>query len=250
MTMVTAQGAFEAWLFANGGNPEYDESQNIRALLLGTGAGSAAVLTGQLTPWQKREVLPALTFALRPRLSWSRSLESSRTSFGFLLRRQLLVPDDWHQIVAVVEESIVDIGHAVMAADDRKHYGDMATRMRRTKWLSSPSATFVRSLLGMLKNDLAVSDEQRCSAFARWLLTLPAESCESSELKSAYVSAARPGGARFRVHRDSDESDGEFMLWLAGFNGGSLRRGASRYVVPLDDLSFIEAVKEVAGVHQ
>ena len=43
------------------------------------------------------------------------------------------------------------------------------------------------------------------------------------------------------VVNDVDEgSSGEFLNWLTEFNGAPLKRGASRFVIPLNTQTFIQ----------
>ena len=98
-----------------------------------------------------------------------------------------------------------------------------------------------------MKPELGVSDSQRKSVFAQWILGLPLEAIESSSLKDLYLDDHQPGAARFRINNGDEGSSGEFLNWLTEFNGAPLKRGASRLVIPLNTQVFIQGATRAAN---
>ena len=98
-----------------------------------------------------------------------------------------------------------------------------------------------------MKPELGVSDSQRKSVFAQWILGLPLEAIESSALKNLYLDDRQPGAARFRINNGDEASSGEFLNWLTEFNGAPLKRGASRFVIPLNTRAFIQGASRAAN---
>ncbi|MDB9920178.1 hypothetical protein OAD85_00230 [Actinomycetota bacterium] len=132
-----------------------------------------------------------------------------------------------------------------LASSPARYHTDVGVRIESTNLSQgSPAA---RSLLGMMKPELGVSDSQRKSVFAQWILGLPLEAIESSSLKDLYLDDHQPGAARFRIRNGDEGSSGEFLNWLTEFNGAPLKRGASRLVIPLNTQVFIQGATRAAN---
>ena len=242
--MDKGQGAVEydvdSWLVERGGEPGLPLKDNIRNLLMFSGACDASVFQQTASRWTRREVLPALTFVLRDKLAFSPVRNDSHHQYGLLLGSELRVPNDWHEAVAVVESGVHEIGEALYP----RSHGDAdwlemgRARMSASSWVEAPSSSTIRSLIGMMKRDLMVSTPLRQAAFARWLLGLPIEDFESGVLKEWYKDDSMPGGALLRRSQLSEAPRGEFLGWLAEFNGGELRRSDSTLRVPLASDAF------------
>ena len=63
-----------------------------------------------------------------------------------------------------------------------------------------------------MKPELGVSDSHRRSIFSQWILGLPLEAIESSELKNLYLDDCQPGAARFRINNGDEGSSGAVTL--------------------------------------
>jgi hypothetical protein len=239
MESIKTPTTADAFLLSRGVDPKQSEDELVLALLAYAGANDLSDIGNSHGPLEKRQVLPALTFLLRQRLAHCVSLSCDRTTYGWLIGWKMSPPSDWHQVVRIFDEAVYDL-RLVVGSAPTNQYGILHDRLRASRWISSPTASTARSLLGMMKPELGVSDSQRRSAFAQWILGLPLEAIESSSLKDLYLNDHQPGAARFRIHNGDAASSGEFLNWLTDFNGAPLKRGASRFVFPLNTQTFIQ----------
>ena len=246
MESIKTQTAADAFLLSRGVDPNQSEEQLVLGLLAYAGANDLSDIGNSHGPLEKRQVLPALTFLLRQRIAHCVSLSCDRTTFGWLIGWKMSPPSDWHQIVRIFDDAVYDL-RVVVGSAPKDQYSILHERLRASRWISSPTASTARSLLGMMKPELGVSDSQRKSLFAQWILGLPLEAIESSSLKDLYLDDHQPGAARFRIHNGDEASSGEFLNWLTEFNGAPLKRGASRLVIPLNTQVFIQGATRAAN---
>ena len=246
MESIKTQTAAGAFLLSRGVDPIQSEDELVLGLLVYAGANGLSDIGNSHGPLEKRQLLPALTFLLRQRLAHCVSLSGDRTTFGWLIGWKMTPPSDWHQVVRIFDEAAYDLRLIVRSAP-QDQYSILHERLRASRWISSPTASTARSLLGMMKPELGVSDFQRRSIFAQWVLGLPLEAIESSSLKDLYLDDHQPGAARFRINNGDEGSSGEFLNWLTEFNGAPLKRGASRLVIPLNTQVFIQGATRAAN---
>ena len=246
MESIKTVTAVDAFLLSRGIEPNQSENELVLGLLAYAGANNVSDIGNSHGPLEKRQVLPALTFLLRQRIAHCISLSSDRTTFGWLIGWKMTPPSDWHQVVRIFDEAVYDLRLIVRSAP-QDQYSILHERLRASRWISSPTASTARSLLGMMKPELGVSDSQRKSVFAQWILGLPLEAIESSALKNLYLDDRQPGAARFRINNGDEGSSGEFLNWLTEFNGAPLKRGASRFVIPLNTQAFIQGASRAAN---
>jgi hypothetical protein len=246
MESIKTQTAADTFLLSRGVDPNQSEEQLVLGLLAYAGANDLSDIGNSHGPLEKRQVLPALTFLLRQRLAHCVSLSCDRTTFGWLIGWKMTPPSDWHQVVRIFDEAAYDLRLIVRSAP-QDQYSILHERLRASRWISSPTASTARSLLGMMKPEQGVSDSQRKSVFAQWILGLPLEAIESSALKNLYLDDRQPGAARFRINNGDEGSSGEFLNWLTEFNGVPLKRGTSRFVIPLNTQAFIQGASRAAN---
>ena len=246
MESIKTPTTADTFLLSRGVDPKQPEDELVLGLLVYAGANDLSDIGNSHGPLEKRQVLPALTFLLRQRLAHCVSLSGDRTTFGWLIGWKMTPPSDWHQVVRIFDEAAYDLRLIVRSAP-QDQYSILHERLRASRWISSPTASTARSLLGMMKPELGVSDFQRRSIFAQWVLGLPLEAIESSSLKDLYLDDHQPGAARFRINNGDEGSSGEFLNWLTEFNGAPLKRGASRLVIPLNTQVFIQGATRAAN---
>ncbi|MDA9350167.1 hypothetical protein N9R32_00150 [Actinomycetota bacterium] len=246
MESIKTPTTADTFLLSRGVDPKQSEDELVLGLLVYAGANDLSDIGNSHGPLEKRQVLPALTFLLRQRLAHCVSLSGDRTTFGWLIGWKMTPPSDWHQVVRIFDEAAYDLRLIVRSAP-QDQYSILHERLRASRWISSPTASTARSLLGMMKPELGVSDFQRRSIFAQWVLGLPLEAIESSSLKDLYLDDHQPGAARFRINNGDEGSSGEFLNWLTEFNGAPLKRGASRLVIPLNTQVFIQGATRAAN---
>ena len=264
MKSLTSQRGVESFMLEQGLDPAESLQAHVLALLTRPkGCNSESPFGGKLSAMTQPDLVLVLAYCLRGVLAHSRQLPGDREPYGWLVGSHLCEPADWHTLTTAVDDatrvvtSVVESTASLEGLEevlDREPqsgeipaaYATLRARWRNTTWLKGMSRASSRSLLGMLKPYLEVSEEERLAAFARWLLSQPLESTDSAALWRTYSVDHRPGGARqSRRSKDDDSTSGEFSAWLTTLNGGPLTRGKSSYLVRLDSAEFIEAVQHV-----